>query len=71
MKPQATLRTALTVFAFGLSLSLTAVAAPDPCVLCGIKYAQCLDEGAQSEQVCKTLYRACLRRGDGQRPCPL
>lgn len=71
MKPSATIRTALALFAFGLSLSLTAVAAPNACAICEANYQYCLDANVHTDQQCTTHFLGCMRRGDGRHPCPL
>lgn len=71
MKQQGITRLALAVFAFGLSLSLSAFAAPNPCVICETTYQRCLDANILTDQQCTTNYLGCMRRGDGHAPCPL
>lgn len=72
MKKQGTVRLALALFAFGLSFSLSSVAAWNPCAACESAYEQCLDADVQTDQECTTTYLGCMRRGDGQgHPCPL
>lgn len=65
---QGTIRIALSVFAFGLALS--AVAAPtNPCQICEDNYTRCMTGTDTSK--CWSVYLGCMRRGDGQHPCPL
>lgn len=71
MKQQGTIRLALALFAFGLSFSLSAIAAPSPCVICETTYENCLNADVLSDQQCTTNYLGCMRRGDGRHPCPL
>jgi len=71
MKQQGTIRLSLAVFAFGLSLSLSAFALPSPCAICEATYEKCLTDNILTDQQCTTNYLGCMRRGDGRHPCPL
>lgn len=70
MQTPTRLRLALATFAFGLAASLGANAATDVCKRCENNYESCLSSGT-SEPQCFTWYVACLKYGDGQRPCPM
>ncbi|MFK3651118.1 hypothetical protein ACI2IY_22180 [Lysobacter enzymogenes] len=70
MQTPTRLRMALATFAFGLAASLGANAAIDVCKRCENNYESCVSSGT-SEPQCFTWYVACLKYGDGQRPCPM
>lgn len=70
MQTSTRLRLALATFAFGLAASLGANAGTDVCKRCENNYESCVSSGT-SEPQCFTWYVACLKYGDGQRPCPM
>lgn len=70
MNKQGTARLALALFAFGLSFSLSALAADNPCVICETTFEKCLADDILTDQKCLSNYNACMDRGDGRHPCP-